>query len=53
MTKNELELARIAKNKYQREWRKKNPERAKKHKLDFFLKLGKEMAEQEGGKNGK
>ena len=45
----ELEMARLAKNKYQREWRKRNPEKAKKHKLNFYLKL----AKKEGGGDDK
>lgn len=46
MTEQEIRKAREAKNKYQREWRRKNPERVREQALRHWLRKAKAMEQQ-------
>ena len=44
-TKSPAELAAEAKRVYAREWRKKNPEKAKQHLARYWARVGERMAQ--------
>lgn len=41
------EAARQARNKYSKEWRQKNPEKVKKHNIDYWERQAKKLANDE------
>lgn len=47
----ENELAKAAKNKYMREWRRKNPEKVRENQKKYWLRKAQKMLVEQGGNN--